>query len=93
MTRECYFTADGTLFCVAKTIWALRCQIPVISGGDGADSESLELRTARCHHLTNFLVGSAPTCGHHLGIVFRLAGTQARQPIPECAKSITLGAP
>jgi hypothetical protein len=50
-----------------------RCGIPVLPGGDGAESAPLVKRTAKCGHLSNVVVGSAPTCEHHLRVCARLA--------------------
>ena len=68
--RELYLTADGTPFVVQRTLATWRCVIPVLPGGDGAETAPLSDRTARCHHRTDILVGSGPTCGHHLVTVF-----------------------
>jgi len=84
VTREWYVTADGTRFCVESDLWAMRCQVPTVPDGDGADTIPLAERTGRCHHRTGILVGSMPTCGHHLEVVFRLAGTKAPESIPAC---------
>lgn len=58
---------DGAIpFVVARQIATFRCAIPVLPGGDGATTAPLEERTARCEHRTEWLVGRAPTCPHHI---------------------------
>lgn len=83
--REWYATREGTPFVIEQIPFEMRCKIPVLPGGDGAETVPLELRTARCNHPTFTLWGSGPTCGHHLVMMFRLAGIAPRGPVPECA--------
>lgn len=82
--RQWYATADGTPFCVDPILWPMLCAIPVLPGGDGAETEPLVKRTSRCRHRTYTLVGSAPTCGHHLVMVLRIAGVRPREAVPTC---------
>jgi hypothetical protein len=84
-SREFYLTSGGIPFVVTPLLGTMRCCIPVVPGGDGADREPLEARTDRCSHRAEIMVGSAPTCTHHLAIAFRIAGIKPRpMPLDEC---------
>lgn len=76
-TGTVHITSDGTTFVVYRDdLVRWRCSIPVLPGGDGAETEPLEARTERCRHQTPYHVGAAATCPHHLQLVYRLAGIQ-----------------
>jgi hypothetical protein len=70
-----YLTVGGIPFVVTPILGTMRCRIPVVPGGDGAETEPLEVRTARCPHRAEVLIGSGPVCGHHYAGFFRVAGT------------------
>lgn len=58
---------DGHIpFVLSRSVAEFRCSIPVLPGGDSATEAPLEARTARCTHRTIYLIGSAPTCEHHI---------------------------
>jgi hypothetical protein len=86
-----FFTKDGTPFVVTPMVCTLPCRIPVLPGGDGAETEPLESRTATCSHPAYVLIGTGAVCGHHLEQFFRVAGTElpaviarlAAEPEPE----------
>lgn len=80
-----YFTNPGFVpFVVMPIVGTMRCVIPVVPGGDGAETEPLETRTERCSHRAEVLVGSAPTCTHHLLVAAKLGGIQLRSCPAEC---------
>jgi len=73
VSREIVRWADAEPFIARREIVTFRCHIPVIPGGDGALTEPLEKRTAKCGHPTNIRVGaSGITCAHHLRAVTAL---------------------
>ena len=78
MVIVCLGFVDGHIpFMVERIdIASLRCRIPVLPHGDGATTEPLTARTARCAHRTTLIVGQAPTCRHHIEAVASLTRGQ-----------------
>lgn len=59
-------------------IGTLPCGIPVTANGRSVSSIGqplpLQLRPHRCNHPADILIGSAPTCEHHLSDLIRVDG-------------------
>lgn len=77
---------------VTKALGTMPCVVPVGPNGEEHPTP-LEARTARCSHPTDVLIGSAPTCAHHLDMVASLAGeddyeylTGGMFEAPSCAR-------
>lgn len=79
-----HLTGDGTPFWVTPIIGTMRCRIPVLPDGDGAETEPLEARTDRCSHRAACLIGEGPVCGHHFEGFFRVAGTKPKWSPEPC---------
>lgn len=63
------------------------CAVPVLPGGDEADTAPLEARTAKCGHPTRTLIGAVPTCVHHIRVVLQMLMLHDRD-IPELTRAI-----
>ena len=83
MTNRIGFTQpDFIPFVVDRVIAEFRCCIPVVPNGDEAGTAPLASRTARCGHRTFWLVGSAPTCPHHIQVATEIGHVTFRDDRP-----------